>query len=232
MDRLGIHIVSGTIACLKGRRGGDHVRARTQTGVFMPFETFTALAALAIATLFTPGPNNAMLASSGANFGFGRTVPHLLGVALGFPLMLLIVGLALGGLFQTSAVLRETLRWGGAVLLLWIAWKIAVSGGIGSVSRESRPMRFLHAVAFQWINPKAWSMAVAATSQFIKPESAGLTATLVATTFMSLGLLSATTWTYAGQAIARWLTSDRHLKVFNIVMAGLIVASVVGMVRA
>lgn len=94
-------------------------------------DTFPALLALAVATLFTPGPNNAMLAASGANFGFRRTLPHLLGVALGFPLMLLIVGLALGGIFQASALLREGLRWGGAALLLWIAWKIARSGGSG-----------------------------------------------------------------------------------------------------
>ncbi|PKP75780.1 MAG: hypothetical protein CVT84_01465 [Alphaproteobacteria bacterium HGW-Alphaproteobacteria-6] len=194
-------------------------------------ETFLALLALAVATLFTPGPNNAMLAASGANFGFRPTLPHLFGVALGFPLMLLIVGLSLGGLFQSSAILREGLRWGGAALLLWIAWKVATSGGIGSNGAAARPMRFLQAVGFQWINPKAWSMAVAATSQFIRPDAAVLTASLVAGTFLTLGLCSASTWTWGGQAIARWLTSDRHLRVFNLIMAGLIVASVAGLVR-
>ncbi len=197
----------------------------------MPLETLPALTALAIATLFTPGPNNAMLAASGANFGFRRTIPHLLGVAAGFPLMLLIVGLVLGGLFQTSAVLRETLRWGGAVLLLWIAWKIVNSGGIGSKRADARPMYFVEAVGFQWINPKAWSMAVAATSQFILPSAPVITAAIVAAIFLMLGLGSAATWTYAGQAIARWLTTAKRLKVFNFVMAGLIVLSIIEILR-
>lgn len=197
----------------------------------MTLESFPALLALAVATLFTPGPNNAMLAASGANFGFRRTVPHLLGVALGFPLMLMIVGLVLGGIFQTSALLREGLRWGGAALLLWIAWKVARSGGVGSKSEGAHPMRFHQAVAFQWINPKAWSMAVATTSQFIRPETPLVTATAVALTFLALGLSSSATWTYAGQAIARWLTTERRLKAFNLVMAGLIALSVVELVR-
>lgn len=197
----------------------------------MTYEAFPALLALAVATLFTPGPNNAMLAASGANFGFRLTIPHLLGVSLGFPLMLLIVGLALGGFFQTSLLLREGLRWGGAALLVWIAWKIAISGGTGSKAEGACPMTFLQAVGFQWINPKGWSMAVAATSQFIRPEAPVLTATVVAGAFLTLGLLSSTTWTWAGLAIARWLTTAGRLRVFNLVMAALIIASVVELVR-
>jgi len=197
----------------------------------MSYETLPALFALAVATLFTPGPNNAMLAASGANFGFRPTVPHLLGVALGFPVMLMMVGLLLGGLFQASVPLRETLRWGGAALLVWIAWKIAVSGGIGSKSQGAHPMGFLQAVGFQWINPKGWSMAVAATSQFIRPDAPVVTAAIVAGIFLTLGLFSSVTWTWAGLAIARWLTTARRLKVFNLVMAALIVVSVAELVR-
>lgn len=197
----------------------------------MTFETFPALVSLAIATLFTPGPNNAMLAASGANFGFRRTLPHLGGVAAGFPLMLLIVGLVLGGLFQTSAVLRETLRWAGAALLLWIAWKIATSGGLGSKAEGAHPMRFLQAAGFQWINPKAWSMAVAATSQFVRADAPVLSAAAVAATFLTLGFVSAATWTLVGQTIARWLTSERRLRAFNLAMAALIVLSVAELVR-
>ncbi|MGB3178376.1 MAG: LysE family translocator [Albidovulum sp.] len=197
----------------------------------MTYETIPALIALAVATLFTPGPNNAMLAASGAHFGVRRTVPHLLGVALGFPLMLLVVGLALGGLFQTSALLRETLRWGGAALLLWIAWRIGNSGGIGTKNSDAKPMRFLNAVGFQWINPKAWSMAIAATSQFILPDAPMMTATIVAMTFLIMGLFSAAAWTYAGQAIATWLTTAKRLKIFNLIMAGLIVLSVLELLR-
>lgn len=197
----------------------------------MPFETIPALAALAIATLFTPGPNNAMLAASGASFGFRRSIPHLLGVATGFPLMMLVVGLTLGGLFQTSTILREGLRWGGAVLLLWIAWKIATAAGPGSKRVGGRPMRYVEAVGFQWINPKAWSMAVAATSQFILPSAPLVTAAIVATTFLAFGLGSSVTWTFGGQAIARWLTTESRKRAFNLTMAALIVLSIVEILR-
>ena len=190
-------------------------------------ETFPALLALAFATLFTPGPNNMMLAASGANFGFRPTIPHLMGVATGFPLMMLVVGLALGELFQSSALLREGLRYGGALLLLWIAWKIATAGSIGAKDRSARPMPYIGAVGFQWINPKAWSMAVAATSQFITVDEPFGTALLVATTFLTLGLISAATWSLAGQTIALWLTTTKRLRIFNMTMAALIVVSIV-----
>ncbi|MGA1210069.1 MAG: LysE family translocator, partial [Gemmobacter sp.] len=121
-------------------------------------ETLAALAAIAFASCWTPGPNNAMLASSGATFGLARTIPHLLGVALGFPVMAVIVGLFLGEAFQRSALLQEGLRWGGAALLLWVAWKIATAGGMGRAGAAARPLRLHEAAAFQWINAKAWVM--------------------------------------------------------------------------
>jgi threonine/homoserine/homoserine lactone efflux protein len=197
----------------------------------MTYETFLALTALALATLFTPGPNNAMLAASGARFGFRRTIPHGLGVAIGFPAMVLIVGLLLGELFKASALLREGLRWGGAALLLWIAWKTAVAEGPTETAADSQPMTFLGASAFQWVNPKGWSMAVAATSQFIAPEDPFLTAAIVAATFLFFGLGSSATWVGLGQAISGWLTTDARRRTFNLIMAGLIVLSIVELVR-
>ena len=197
----------------------------------MSHQTFLALIALAIATLFTPGPNNAMLAASGAHFGFRRTIPHGLGVATGFPLMLLIVGLVLGEIFQASALLRETLRWGGAAILMWMALKIAVSAGPETKSDEARPMSYLGAVGCQWINPKAWSMAIAATSQFITPEDPWRRAAIVTLTFLMLGLGSSSTWIAAGQAISRWLTTPVRQRAFNIVMAAMIVWSTWALLR-
>lgn len=191
----------------------------------MPIDIFLALVALSVATLFTPGPNNAMLAASGANFGYRRTVPHLLGVAIGFTVMLLVVGLLLGGLFQASALLRESLRWGGAAILVWLAVKIATSGGPGSKAGAPRPFSFLQAAGFQWINPKAWVMAIAATSQFVTEAAPVLSVTVVAAVFLGFGLLSSSTWTLAGQAMTRWLTTPARLRAFNLAMAGLILAS-------
>jgi len=195
----------------------------------MQTEMIPALVALAVATLFTPGPNNALLAASGANFGYRRSLPHLLGVAIGFPVMLLCVGLLLGGLFQASALFRETLRFGGAAILLWLAWKIASSGGLGSKSTGTHPFTFAQAAGFQWINPKAWTMAIAATSQFILETAPVVTAVVTAGTFLTFGLVSATTWTLAGQAMTRWLTTPARLRAFNLVMAALIVVSTLQM---
>lgn len=197
----------------------------------MPSQTIIALIGLAAATLFTPGPNNAMLAASGAQFGFRRSVPHALGVSLGFPAMVLIVGLALGGLFQASAILRETLRWGGAGLLLWIAWKVAFSAGTETKSADARPMTFVGAGAFQWINPKGWSMAIAATSQFITPEAPLHTALIVVAVFTVLGLLSSAAWVGLGQVISGWLTTEGRRRTFNLTMAALIVLSTIELLR-
>ena len=130
----------------------------------MDFETFLSLIVLATVTTWTPGPNNAMVASSGANFGLRRSLPHIMGIAFGFPLMIFVVGLFLGQLFEASAILREVIRWFGAGLMLWLAWKIATSGGLSSASGTPRPMRFYEAAAFQWVNPKAWAMSIAVTS--------------------------------------------------------------------
>lgn len=196
----------------------------------MPTETIPALLALAVGTLFTPGPNNAMLAASGANFGLRRSLPHLFGVALGFPVMLFAVGVLLAGAFQTSALLREGLRWGGAALLFWIAVRLAMSRQMKSGTVGGGPLNFAQAAAFQWVNPKAWSMAVAATSQFVAAAAPVGSAAMVAGTFLSIGLVSAVAWTAAGQAIARWLTTEGRLRWFNLAMAGLILLSVVQIV--
>jgi threonine/homoserine/homoserine lactone efflux protein len=195
----------------------------------MPFETFMALLWLALLSTWTPGPNNAMLASSGATFGLPRTMPHVLGVALGFPVMALIVGLALGQLFQQSALFREVLRWGGAALLLWVAWRIATAGGLSSTTGEARPFRFLEAAAFQWINAKAWVMALAISAQFVRPEAPVTTALIVAAAFTFAGLTSAFGWAWAGQAMRRFLSTPGRLRAFNGAMGGMIALGVVYM---
>src|SRR6185295_19173948 len=128
-------------------------------------ELLAALALFCVVTLFTPGPNNLKLMTSGLNFGFRRGLPHLLGVTLGFALMVLIVGLGLGAILEKWPLLYTVLKYGGAAYLLYLAWQIAVSipptpGGAGS------PIGFLQAVAFQWVNPKAWVMAVGAISTY------------------------------------------------------------------
>lgn len=192
----------------------------------MTQDTLLALTVLALAMVWTPGPNNALVAASGANFGFRRSLPHVLGIAFGFALMIFVVGFFLGELFQASALLREGLRWGGAALLLWLAWKVATSGGISFGRGEPRPFTLVEAMAFQWINPKAWAMAIAISGQFILAEAPLVSAAIVGTVFVLAGLTSASGWAWAGQALSRWLATPARLRLFNVAMAGLIVASV------
>ena len=188
-----------------------------------------SLAILVVAGSWTPGPNTSMVAASSANFGMRRTVPHVMGITVGFPVMVLAVGLALGEVFAASAVLREGLRWGGAAVLLWLAWQIARSGGLGR--RDSpRPFGFLEAAAFQWINPKAWVMAVAVTTQFIDPARPLGTALVVAGAFAVAGLTSSLAWAGLGQALRGWLEGPGRLRAFNATMGALIALSVVGIV--
>lgn len=184
---------------------------------------------IALASLWTPGPNNAMLASSGATFGLRATAPHALGVALGFAFMMLAVGLVLGGLFAQSALLREALRWGGAALLLWVAWKIATAGGLGRAGGRPRPMRFLEAAAFQWINPKAWVMAVGMSAQFITPAAPVASALALGTLLAVAGLGSAFGWAGAGVLLGRILRTPARLRAFNLTMGAMIAGNVVVM---
>ncbi len=185
-----------------------------------------ALMAMAVAAVFTPGPNNAMLSASGAAFGFRRTLPHALGVALGFPLMVFAVALGLGRAFQESELLREALRWGGAALLLWIAWRIARSGGPAGGKRRPRPFRFWEAAAFQWINPKAWVMCVGVIAQFVDGAAPFADALTAAAAFAAAGMCSSHAWAGFGAAMGRWLGDGPRLRLFNAAMAALLLVGV------
>ena len=120
----------------------------------MPLDSLFALVGLTIATAITPGPNNAMVAASGACFGYRRTIPHILGISLGFGFMIFCVGAFLGEIFQQSWLLREGLRWVGVGLLIYVAWRTATTHRIGSQDAGRKPFTFLQAAAFQWLNPK------------------------------------------------------------------------------
>lgn len=185
-----------------------------------------ALFAVAVAAVFTPGPNNAMLSASGASFGMRRTEPHALGVALGFPVMIFAVALGLGRAFQESELLREALRWGGAALLVWLAWRIARSGGPGGGTRRARPFTFWEAAAFQWINPKAWVMCVGVIAQFVDGAAPVMDALTAAAVFAVAGMASAHAWAGFGAAMGKWLGEGRRLRAFNVAMAALLLLGV------
>ncbi|AWI84780.1 hypothetical protein CEW88_13360 [Alloyangia pacifica] len=183
-----------------------------------------ALAGFAFVTVISPGPNNLMLLASGANFGLARTVPHMLGVALGFPAMVLLVGLGAMQVFEAFPLVRSALTVLSVLYMLWLAWKIAHAAAPGEAQAGARPMGFLQAAAFQWVNPKAWSMALGAITLYA--VSRDLPAVLlVAGTYVAMGAISTTTWTVLGGSLRRVLKSPARLRLFNWSMAALLIAS-------
>ena len=196
----------------------------------MSLEAYLSFFGLMLAAAWTPGPNNAMLAASGVNFGFRRTLPHAAGVALGFPLMIFVVSMGLGEVFTRFAIVREVLRWGGVALLLYIAWRTATTRGGMAEKSSRRPFTFLQAAGFQWVNPKSWAVSIAITSQFITgSDTALVNALLIATGSAVAGASSALSWSAGGAQLQRWLNSENRLRIFNVAM-GLMIAACVLMV--
>lgn len=141
----------------------------------MSHQILFALIAFAFVTSVTPGPNNVMLMASGANFGLRRTLPHMLGVALGFGAMVALLGLGVDRLIAGSPRLAEAMKWISMAYMLWLAWKIAhASGPIRKGDVTARPMSFLAACAFQWVNPKAWMMGLGALSAYSAGAGGGV----------------------------------------------------------
>ncbi|WP_282076953.1 LysE family translocator [Epibacterium ulvae] len=190
----------------------------------MTYELFIALAGFSFGTVITPGPNNLMLMTSGANFGFKRSLPHILGVGLGFPLMILPVGLGVMQLFDLFPALNWILTILSVVYILWLAWKIAHAAAPKQGEANGKPLTFLQACAFQWVNPKAWAMALGAVTLYA--ASRELQAVLwVSGTYVMMGCISTTTWTVLGQQLRRTLTNPQRLRAFNWSMAALLVCS-------
>jgi threonine/homoserine/homoserine lactone efflux protein len=197
----------------------------------MDGETLAALAGLSFAMTWTPGPNNVMLAASGANFGWRRTVPHTLGVTFGFPLMLVLVALGLGRVFEAEPRLATALAWAGLAAMLWFAWRIATADAARAESR-SRPLSFLEAGAFQWVNPKGWAFAVLISATYATGPSALEGTVAAALMFMVSGLGSSHAWTIFGAGAGRLLGTGARLRAFNWTMAALLVVSAVWLVGA
>ena len=190
----------------------------------MTQDLLLALAAYALATSITPGPNNLMLMTSGANFGFRRTLPHMLGIGIGFSVMVLLVGTGLAQIFEAWAPARTVLAVFSVAYLLWLAWKFANAAPLGEAENHARPLTFLQAAAFQWVNPKAWAMALTATTIYA-PDQSTTAILLVALVFGAINLPSVSVWTVLGQQMRRLLTGPARLAWFNRTMALLLVAS-------
>lgn len=192
----------------------------------MTFELLSAIVAFAFVTVITPGPNNLMLMASGANFGFRRTLPHMAGIGLGMPVMVMLVGIGVLQMFDRYPVIYTILKVFSVAYLLWLAWKIANAAPPKVGEARGKPLTFLQAAAFQWVNPKAWTMTLASITLYA--ASRDVPALLwVAGGFLAMSFISTTSWTVLGQQLSRLLKSPARLRLFNWVMAGLLVATLI-----
>lgn len=184
----------------------------------------------ALAGSITPGPNTMISTASGAAYGFARTLPQMLGVALGYPLMLVALGFGLGEIFRQFPWVHEVLRYAGAAFLLYLAWRIAQASG-PERAEAKKPLTFFEAALFQWINPKAWTLAIGTIATFTTPGlqfAELLTETAVIAVLSGLiAFLSLVVWCVFGVVIAGALADERKRRIFQLSLAGLLAASVV-----
>jgi threonine/homoserine/homoserine lactone efflux protein len=192
----------------------------------LSLDLLSGFALFALVASITPGPNNTMLLASGLNFGFSRTIPHMLGVTCGFFVLVVAVGFGLGAVFQAYPLMYTLLRYAGAAYLLYLAWKIAHSGPMSdSEPGESRPISYLGAAAFQWVNPKAWIMAIGAITTYTPMQGYFTNVIVIAGVFAIINLPSVGLWAACGTLLRNVLKDRRWLRLFNWGMAALLVVS-------
>ncbi len=192
-----------------------------------PNTDIASLLIFALSMAGSPGPNNVMLTASGTNFGFTRTIPHMAGVLAGMIIMLLSVAAGLGVLFEVWPFLHDILRITGSMFLLYMAWRIANAAPPQDGPSTARPMNSVEALFFQFVNPKAWLIAISAISTFTVSGPQFWTSTLlICAAFMVVMVQTLPLWTSCGVLIRRWLSSPSALRGFNRVMGILTAASV------
>ncbi|GIU29120.1 lysine transporter LysE [Shewanella colwelliana] len=197
----------------------------------MSIELIFAIALFAFSSGITPGPNNIMLMTSGVNFGIRPSLPHLSGICIGFPCMVLAIGLGLSALFHSYPILHLIIKYVGIGYLLYLAWLIANSSSKMDGKQTAKPLNFFQAAAFQWVNPKGWIMAVGAVATFTSLDQPLLDQVLlIATVFLSVAFPCAIIWLGFGVALKRLLKNQRQQKIFNISMALLLVLSIIPMI--
>jgi threonine/homoserine/homoserine lactone efflux protein len=187
---------------------------------------FLAFVVFAAVMFFTPGPNNIMVLSSGLTYGFRRTLPHIAGITIGFAFMVGAVGLGFGTIFIAYPVLQTILRYAGAAYLIYLAAVIAMSEPVtpGQDNRRG-PMTFWGAAVFQWVNVKGWVMVIGTITAYAGIASFPWNIVIQVVLSLLLGAVSTATWALSGSSLRSFMTSPKAVRVFNIVMAVLLLAS-------
>lgn len=192
----------------------------------MEFNTFLALLGFSFATSITPGPNNMMLMASGANFGLRRSLPHMLGVALGFVFLGFCVGLGLGELFERYPVAQKILTVISVLYLCFLAYKIATAAPPENKPSTATPMTFFQACLFQWVNPKAIYMAISAITLYTA-TGALWEVVLVVSIFGMVNFPCISCWVMLGTQLRRIFKNPFHLRLFNYFLAALLIATMI-----
>ncbi|EXJ10779.1 LysE family translocator [Nitrincola nitratireducens] len=177
----------------------------------------------------TPGPNNVMLTASGANFGFVRSLPHMFGITIGVMLLMAMVMLGLGVIFERFPFFQTLIKVAGSVYLVWLGWKIAISPPPQLENADGkRPFSFFQAAAFQFVNPKAWMMAISAIGLFtLTGDDFMLSSFMIILAMGIVNFPAIACWAGFGVAIGRLLKTPTHWTVFNRFMGGLTASCVV-----
>jgi threonine/homoserine/homoserine lactone efflux protein len=198
----------------------------------MSQDLILSLIVFAFVGSMTPGPNNTMLLASGVNFGFSRTRAHMLGVTIGFTVMVLAVGLGIGRVFSLFPPLYTVMHVVSIAYLLWLAWRIATAGSTDPIiGDEARPMTFIEAALFQWVNPKGWMVALSVAANYVTPDNLWADVTVLSLVFLIISLISTSSWALFGTSLRPFLADAQAMRVFNVAMALALVASLWPIVR-
>jgi threonine/homoserine/homoserine lactone efflux protein len=194
-------------------------------------ELYLTILLFAISSSVTPGPNNIMIMTSGLNFGIKKSLPHLFGICLGFPVMVIIVGLGFSVVFDALPFLHQVIKVVGVVYLLYLSWQIGNSATTSLDGTAAKPFGFWQAFLFQWVNAKAWVMATGAISAYTSLSSSIYSQVLIiALAFFIVAFPCVGIWLVGGNGLKRYLQHEKHQKVFNVTMALLLVASILPVV--
>lgn len=192
-------------------------------------EYYLSLLLFCVSSSITPGPNNLMMLMSGINFGVKRSLPHYFGILLGFSAMVFLVGMGLAGVFAKFPVLHQIIKYIGAIYMLYLAYQIIrSSSSLKEVKSAHRPLSFFKAVLFQWVNPKAWVMAIGAVSAFTVITLPMVSQVIIISLiYFLVGVPCIAFWLFGGVAVRRYLNNPRYLQIFNVTMGILLIASII-----